>query len=382
MFRQKSVVFALFAAVMLVAVACTSAEESTATPVPPTPTPTATPTPTPVPVELIDVDPFEDAAGFLDAVPASDVTCVTDALGGRDRVLAMLESALEFDPITTAEAELIDGCLSDQTVQAVFVGQLAREAGGVSDETVACIADNTTGMSAAALFTETPAVDSTISLLQGIFCLNSDEREAISASDAVYGFGDFGGIDALECVVNGVGPTGLEDLMGAASSGLDDFGVVADIYPLLVECGSIDDSTFEGTGISVDQVGCILDEMGESGLALLDPTAAESELGDLTAIFAALDTCGLSLEDLMGDATLQVDPAAIADPTVLPTVQIEAPEDISELELPFTEDQITCLTEEMGDEAIANLLEGGAPDLSLFTALTTCGVDPLSLLGP
>jgi hypothetical protein len=297
----------------------------------------------------------------------------------------MLESTLRLDPITSAEADAIDGCISDETVQRVFVGQLERGAGGLSDATVICIGEQIGGMSAAALFTAEPAVDSTISLLKGIFCLSHDERTAVSASDAAYGFGDYGGIDALECVVNGVGPTGLGDLMGGFSGGEIDFAAMADLFPLLIECGTIDDSTFEETGVTVDQVGCLLGELGEGSLALLDPTTAEPELADLTAMFAALDSCGIAMEELLGSATLPVDPSGTADPTVLPADQVESPQDIPEVaeiaEL-FTEEQITCLTAELGAEKIDDLLSGGAPDLSLFTALTTCGIDPFSLLAP
>ncbi|MEE8046013.1 MAG: hypothetical protein V3T49_04160, partial [Dehalococcoidia bacterium] len=62
-------------------------------------------------------------------------------------------------------------------------------------------------------------------------------------------------------------------------------------------------------------------------------------------------------------------------------VVIEIPEDLIDVELPFTEEQIICLTNELGEEQISNLLAGGAPDLSLFTALATCGVDIATLLG-
>ena len=391
MFRQKSVVFSLLAAVLVVVVACSSvtptptAVPPTATPVPPTPTPTPEPTPTPVPVESITIDPTKDPVGFLEALPASEASCVTTALGGRDRVLAMLESALESNPITATEADAIDGCISDETVQSVFVGQLEREAGGLSDPTVICIGEQIGGLSAAALFTDEPAVDAAISLLKGIFCLNSEERAAISVSDAAYGFGDYGGIDALECVVNGVGPTGLGDLMGALSSSDVDFSGLSNLFPLLIECGALNDSAFEETGITADQVGCLLGELGESGLALLDPGAADPELGDLAAMFAALDACGIAMEDLLEGAALPLDPNSSGGVILDPTVQIESPgdvPDVSDIELPFTEEQIACLAEELGEDTVANLLAGGAPDFSLFAALTACGIDVLSLLAP
>ena len=97
-----------------------------------------------------------------------------------------------------------------------------------------------------------------------------------------------------------------------------------------------------------------------------------------------MGTCGISIEELLEGATLPINPELIevtVDPEILPTVQIEIPEDVADLDLPFTEEQIICLSNELGDDAIADLLAGGAPDLSLFAALATCDVDIATLLG-
>jgi hypothetical protein len=380
MFRPKSVIIIVVAAIMAVAIACSSAAP---TPTPPTatPVPTATPTPTPVPVKPIEIDPAADPVGFLNALPESEAACAVDALGGRDRVLAMLESSVGGSKLTIAEADALDNCLSNETVQAVFVGQLSKYGGTLSDDTVACISEKTTGMSAAGLFMEQPAADSVISSLQGIFCLNHDEREALSLSDSNYGFSEFGGVDALECVANGVGPTGLQDLLGIAEQSGMDIAALGDLFPLMVECGAIDDSTFEETGFTADQVSCVLSELGVDGLALLDPDGTEPDLSQLGPLLIALGTCEIDVEELLGGSALPVDPNPAADPTVLATVQIEIPEEIEELDLPFTEEQMTCLVEEIGEDEITKLLEGGAPDLSLFAALATCEVDLAALLG-
>lgn len=378
MFRPKSVIIFAVAALMAVAFACSS-EAPTPTPVPPTPT--ATPTPTPVPVKPIEIDPVADPVGFLSALPESEAACAVDALGGRDSVLAMLESGVGSTKLNVAEADALDNCLSDETVQAVFVGQLSQGAGGLSDNTISCISDKTTGMSAAGLFMEQPATDSVISSLQGIFCLNHEEREALSASGSNYGFSEFGGVDSLECVVNGVGPTGLQDLLGVAGESGMAVAALGELFPLMIDCGAIDDSTFEETGFTAEQVGCVISELGEEGLALFDTTAAEPDLSMLGPILLALGTCEIEIEELLGGAALPVNPNPSADPTVIPTVQVEIPEEVEELELPFTEEQMTCLVAEIGEDEIAKLIEGGAPDLSLFAALATCEVDLTTLLG-
>jgi hypothetical protein len=303
-------------------------------------------------------------------------------------VLAVLESNSGDDKLTESEAAALDGCLSDETVRAVFIGQLSREAGTLSDATIICIGEQIGGMSAAGLFLDEPAADVIISSLKGVFCLSHEEREAISASEAFFGFGELGGIDAIECVVNGVGPTGLEDLLGVFSADSIDFALIGDQFPLLIDCGAINDALFEDTGLTADQFGCVLSSLGEDGLALLDPTAAEPDFSEIGAVLIALGDCGIEIADLLESSELPLDPDAMTDPagslidpTVIPTVQIESPEDVADLDLPFTPEQIICLTAELGEDEIANLLAGGAPDLSLFAALGTCEVDIGALLG-
>ena len=382
MFRQKSVFFLALAAIMAVAIACTSNPAPTATPEPTaTPVPTATPEPTatPVPVAPIVVDPIADPVGFLSALPAAEASCATTALGGEDRVLAMLESNLGDEHLTSAEADAIDACLSDETVRAVFIGQLEREAGTLSYDTLICIGEKVGGMAAASLFTDEPAIDTIISSLQGVFCLNPDERAALSESENTYGFNELGGVDAIECVVNGVGPTGLTDLFGIASGGNLDFASLGDQFPLMIDCGVINDSQFEELGVSAAQIGCVLSELGEDGLLLLDPTAAEPDLSELSSILAVFGTCGIELQDLLGGSELPINPDPVIDPTDVPLIEI--PESVEDIDLPFTDEQIICLSAEIGEDEIANLLAGGAPDLSLFAALSTCEVDIATLLG-
>jgi len=381
MFRQKTVIFLAIAALMAVVIACSSSPKPTASPVPPTDVPVPTATATPVPVAPIEIDPITDPVGFLSMLPADEATCAIDAVGGRDRVIAMMSSSLGDDRLTVAEANALDNCLSEDTVNAIFIGQLSREAGGLSDDTIVCIGEQIGGMSAAGLFLEEPAADVIISSLKGVFCLASDERARISASEAAYGFGELGGIDALECVVNGVGPTGLTDLVDVFSGEEYDFEALGDLFPLMIECGAVDDSEFEELGVSADQIGCVLGELGEDGLALFDQAAGEPDLSDLGALLGTLSNCGIELDDLMGASELPINPGDLIDPVIIPTVQLELPEDLADVELPFTEEQIICLSTELGEDQIANLLEGGAPDLSLFSALSKCEVDLSVLLG-
>ena len=412
MFRQKTVLFLAVAALLAVVIACSSRLEQIATSVPPTVIPT------PAPFAPIEIDPIADPVGFLSALPTAEAACATDALGGRDRVLAMMSSSIGDDRLTLAEADALDNCLSKDTVNAIFISQLYREAGTLSDDTIVCIGKQIGGIPAGGLFLEEPAGDVIISSLKYVLCLASDERARISASEAFYGFGEFGGIDAVECVVNGVGPAGLTDLVDIYSAEEYDFEDLVELLPLMIECGAIDDDEFEELGVSADQVGCVLRARGEDGLALIDPTAAEPDLSNIGTLLGTLSDCGIELEDLIEGSELPIDPDALIDPVILPTVLAELPKEIEiplieledliegselpidpgaliepvtlptvlaelpeEIELLFTEEQITCLRSEIGDDQIANLLAGGAPDLSLFSALSKCEVDLSVLLG-
>jgi len=85
------------------------------------------------------------------------------------------------------------------------------------------------------------------------------------------------------------------------------------------------------------------------------------------------------------DASLPLDPdgsgAIIVDPTVQVVATIVIP-DITDLDLPLSDEEIICLTEELDEDAILALLAGGVPDQSLFAAIETCNIDLLKLLAP
>ena len=416
MFRQKTVLFLAIAVLLAFVIACSSRPEPTATPLPPTVIPT------PVTLTPTKIDPMTDLVGFLRALPASEAACATDALGGNDPVLAITSSSIGDNRLTLAETYALDSCLSERTVNGIFINQLYREAETLSDDTITCIGEQIGGISAAGLFLEEPATDVIINSLKYVFCLASDERARISASEAFYGFGELGGIDALECVVNGVGPTGLTDLVDIYSGEEYDFENLGEMLPLMIECGAIDNDEFEELGVSADQVGCVLAALGEDGLALLDSKAVEPDLSNIGPLLKTLSDCEIQLEDLIEGSDLPIDLGVVIDPVILPTVRTELPEDIGnmelplieledliegsdlpidldividpvilptvrtelpedieDMELPFTEDQITCLTSEIGEDQIAKLLTGGGADLSIFSALSKCNVD-LSVL--
>ena len=207
--------------------------EPTPTPtVEPTPTPTLEPTPTPQPkLEPIDLNP-----SILDQFPAIERSCLLfDMEEDRlDRLFKRETSA------TAEEIEAIAGCISRDTVIALYLGGIANESGSLSGETSACAVGRLKKMDkdalAVALFDrqrdlrqrdlrsddqvvlgyDREAIeDLEASIWHSIFlCLNKEEWTALSPSVDLNV--DDVGIDALRCVLNELGPLGFVELFDAA----------------------------------------------------------------------------------------------------------------------------------------------------------------------
>ena len=98
------------------------------------PTATLSPTSTPTP-RLITVNPEEDPAEFLAALPGSERDCLEQAVEPEQ----LEEFVASLDP----ENEIWRACLGEETVRAVTLGQMAKGAGGLSDESVKCLLEET-----------------------------------------------------------------------------------------------------------------------------------------------------------------------------------------------------------------------------------------------
>ena len=100
------------------------------------PSPTATPSlasnPTP---RLITPNPDDDPGQFLGALPGDERECLEQAVG--------LKNLVEFIASGDPGDEIFQACLGQDTARAVMLGQMAREAGGLSDQTVSCLFDET-----------------------------------------------------------------------------------------------------------------------------------------------------------------------------------------------------------------------------------------------
>jgi ankyrin repeat protein len=306
-----------------------AAPTATSTPEPlPTVTPAATATsaPTPLPVFPLEIDPVLEPVRFLESLPASEVSCAADALDSKDRFVEIIQyvfgSQEGIDVPTEAESSVMDKCISEETVAAIFSGKLYLEIGGISDKTHVCIREKVGGYPFTRIFLEnSPDSDVFFSFLQGLFCLNGQERSELSQSDL--SFNEIGGMDAIECFVNELGHKGAAVFIDPEFASLLD--PHSDSLFVMIECGLLDEAEFEKEfGVSLEQFLCVIGEIDtEAGLEFLsDPLALSADLSPIE-LQSILSSCGLTLEDIAGDASLTTEPPSTSFPT--PPTVVPAP---------------------------------------------------------
>ena len=203
----------------------TEAELTEPTPtVEPTPTPTAEPTPTPTPEPTLK--PIDPNLSILDQFPAIERSCL---------LLDMEENRLyrifnQESSATAEEFEAIAGCISRDTVTAMYIGALA-EGLSVSGETSACAvgrlekmdkdllmlasinSEHETAVYLGLGYDDEALQDLGASIsLSVLLCMDKEEWTALSP----WGLNvDDVSIDALRCFLNGLGPSGFFEFMEA-----------------------------------------------------------------------------------------------------------------------------------------------------------------------
>ena len=154
----------------------------TATPVPtptpdPTPTPTATPVPTPTPamMSLSDIDETTTGAELIASISDGEADCLRAAIGDSAyeamQDLTLSESAMGFDTFPLQ-------CLEPDNAIDLSVAMMSLQAGGLSDESQACIKDvfADLGVPGEAM-SETDSMRSFITMQ---LCLTDEEAQAMS----------------------------------------------------------------------------------------------------------------------------------------------------------------------------------------------------------
>lgn len=140
--------------------------------------PTPTPTPTPTPVPRLDVASADSLGALMEQLPASETACLRDALGA-ERYQALLAQPPRLSAAGLPDAAA-GGCFSGETLLLLTVAGLELEAGGLSEQSAACVrnafgaVEFTGGGDADA---QTAAFGAITGLL---FCLTDDEAGRIS----------------------------------------------------------------------------------------------------------------------------------------------------------------------------------------------------------
>ncbi len=408
----------LLAAVITVAIACTTAEptrtpEPTPTPVPaPTPTPTATPPPTPTPVPVLEpivVDLDAEPAAFLAQLPEDELACVADIVGevALQRVLAGEEPELSDE-----EGLAVLGCMSDETFARLFAGAIIADTGvELSATTVTCmvtrIVDTGLGELIGNLTVEEAGPEEFIPVILGVFpvlfCLNQDERVQLEEATAESGEGPFEqvSIGDLECFFDSLGPQGLASL-GSVLSGGDDLPI--ELFSAIGECG-----------LPLDAIDS-LDALG--GFGFFGASSAEGEApppeirrerrsieteptkAPVDPPKEPLETPEVEMElppELLPCLSQRLTPAELQELVMIsgtdevPSIGViiavfECGDSAIAAELgletlPFDSEQLTCLLEALGEDRLAALMRGDVtPDFGMIGAVIGCGLD-LSSLG-
>ena len=345
MLPKTSLSVICFVSIMAFALACGGSIEATTVPDPtatkvPTatvvPTATATVVPTPAPSVLLEIDPLSEPIKFLKALPAVEVSCASDALGSEERFAEIIQYVFGSDRginvPNDAESDVMDKCLSEKTVASIFSSHIFREVvgievGGISENTHVCIREKVEGYPFTALFLEDPPdSDVFFSLLQGLFCLNEQERSELAQSEflSLNELSEVGGLDTLECVVNEIGPLGVTVVVGSEFG--QDAAAMSEILLTMIECGAIDEAEFEKEfDVSLEQFMCLLDHIDTAaGLEFLsDPFSAAPDMNpiELTSI---LSSCGLTLEDIVADVSISTGSpsTSVSTPIAVPAATI------------------------------------------------------------
>tara|TARA_Y100000588_G_scaffold257713_2_gene272238 strand:+ start:935 stop:1969 length:1035 start_codon:yes stop_codon:yes gene_type:complete len=338
----------------------------------------------------------------------TESACLANNLGGRKNAASVIDlnytSGLLGSSLSKEVLNATNKCITQQTIDELIVGQMTVDSAGISDTTVNCIREKTSGIPIEIILgitTQDIAFDSIFVLLQSALCLNIEEREKVSKSESFFGFSEFGGINSIECAANKLGPINLTDVLEALQ--VDDSGNVFDLskipehLPLLIECQVLDDSTFESTGLSASQIRCLLSKNEEKTIKIIESASDNSlELKDLIEISLVIEACELSLKDLIQAVGIEATPQPLAtEPASLKTTpeptseqlskdkqpaHIATPMTSTDLESIFSEEQLECLRKELGEDTIDMLLAGSPPDITMFPVLTSCSIDVTTLL--
>ncbi len=340
----------------------------------------ATSAPTAAPIKPVSINPEEDPEGFLNSLPAREVSCAEKLVGGRVELKALLTGG---DLAVGVSASAVAACFSTGTMTNVLVGQIEADSGPLSDATKECIGNKSAGIAFDGMFSGAPQPDAILGMFQAAFCLDADERLALQSAGegGLFGGGDDApSIDDLECFVNDLGPEKMGEAFGlfAGTGGALD----PDFFGSAVKCGLVTDEDIADSGMTTEQMSCMFTEAGDlfQGFIAAGDTGTPPDLTQLGGLMGSFETCGIDLAAFGGEDLGIADPDGTVSPDDLGG---DATTD------DLTPEQGLCVATTINPLAIAAAMTPssttGQMDMTkvqpIIDALTKCGIDAEEFLG-
>jgi hypothetical protein len=329
-----------------------------------------------------------DPNRFISEMPVSEINCLSNALGSKQILIDLISAEPGTVYIDQEQAKTSDACLSNKTIERIIIGQLDLHAGGLSQNSVDCIKDRTGGSgSFVYLFAQDPPDETYLTILQALFCIDTEERMIFESSRLGKLTSALGGIEKIECIVNEIGPLRLNKL-GSIFNSLptilyENQGSLDSLRPLLA-CGYLD-KQLDVAGITSFEAICLL-EHADKNLVSAVLVGNQNQISPklvLDLVNAAVK-CNISIENTnISFPAPTPEPTSTAEPSTKESKEEteNATESIqSSIEKILKDSEITCLTKYISEEEIEMMVETLSPTMEMFLAITKCNINITEVL--
>lgn len=387
---NNKILIAILTTILVFLLSCTNTVTESETIQEPTLVPTVipSPTPTPVPMKIIDIDPMYDPNRFISEMPVSEINCLSHALGSKQILIDLISAEPGTVYIDQEQAKTSDACLSNKTIERIIIGQLDLHAGGLSQNSVDCIKDRTGGSgSFVYLFAKDPPDETYLTILQALFCIDTEERMIFESSRLGKLTSALGGIEKIECIVNEIGPLGLNKL-GSIFNSLptilyENQGSLDSLRPLL-SCGYLD-KQLDVAGITSFEAICLLEHADKNSVsAVLVGNQNQISPKLVLDLVNAAVKCNISIENTNISFPVPTpEPTSTAEPSTKESKEEteNATKSIqSSIEKILKDSEITCLTKYISEEEIEMMVETLSPTMEMFLAITKCNINITEVL--
>jgi len=352
------------------------------------PTIIPSPTPTPVSMRIIDIDPMYDPNRFISEIPVSEINCLSNALGSKQILVDLISAEPGTVYIDQEQAKVSDACLSNKTIERIIIGQLDLHSGGLSQNSVDCIKDRTGGSgSFVYLFAKDPPDETYLTILQALFCIDTEERMIFESSRLGKLTSALGGIEKIECIVNEIGPLGLNKL-GSIFNSLptilyENQDSLDSLLPLL-SCGYLD-KQLDVAGITSFEAICLLEHADKNSVsAVLVGNQNQISPKLVLDLVNAAVKCSISIENTnIAFPAPTPEPTSTAEPSTKESKEEteNTTESIqSSIEKILKDSEITCLKKYISEEEIEMMVETLSPTMEMFLAITKCNINITEVL--